>query len=374
MANGFCPALLDHLADIAGTNYPGRKVTMPGFTKFLYEQTNRPIVVGNGGHRRTVNVKFLQRGAPNAVSTTPGCTLDAAPTYKEVATTLSLYVKKTMFFGDDTIRQYCEDASAMKREGQPATEFMNFVLEGMFGEMNSLYSKQDELLLTKAGLNVGKHVGGTTGAVTVNIKQDASVNDLTTGLTKLLTDAENNEFCGAPAFIYGSGSLMHAYDSQLKAKALGMGDSGVDPSVLANTLGFVGYRSVHATAALGNANNMLMIGPGQVHYIENQRMVGSFAGERGTSTFGTLVDPRNQCWGNVPVKWDFQAKYIDCPEALTDEIGNGYINSNSITEDTGYAITLSKYFDLFVTPSNAYDGGDRLSGGDRPLLYTITNS
>lgn len=375
MATGFCPALLSHLADIAGTNYPGQKVTMPGFTKFLYDQPDRPISVGEMGHRRTVNVRYMNRGSRNVVSTTPGCTVDSAPAFKETSVPLTLFVQKGIWFGDDQIRQYCEEYSNTVAVGAPATQMMQFVVEGLLANMNSVYSKMESLLLTKLGLNMGTHVAtGTAAAVSVNIKQDGTVNDLGTGLTKLLMDAEANEFCGAPAIVYGMGSKFHAYDMQNKARALGRGDSGIDQGALAAALGYTGYSSAHATAALGNADNIAMVGSGQVHLVENLRNKGAFAGTRGTSTFGTLVDPRTQCWGGVPVEWDFQAKYIDCAEDLTTAVGNGYINSNTLTSDRGTLLIVSKYFDLFVTPSDAYDGGDRLSGGDRPLLYTITNS
>lgn len=375
MATGFCPALLGHLADLAGDNYPGQKVSMPGFTKFLYDQPDRPISVGENGHRRTQTYRYIQRGTPNAVSTTPGCTVDSVPAFKEATVTNSLYVQQGIWFGDDQIRQYCEEYSQTTAIGQPATPFMQFMVEGMFAKLNANYQKMESLLLTKMGLNMGTHIGtGTAAAVAVNIKQDNTVNDVDTGLTKLLTDAEANEFCGAPSIIYGAGSQFHYYDMQLRARALGMNTAGVDAAQLAAALGYAGYSSRAVTAALGNANNVAMIAPGMVHLVENLRNKGSFAGTRGGSTFGTLVDPRTQCWGNVPVEWDFQAKYIDCAEDLTDAIGNGYIAASSITEDRGTLIIVSKWFDLFVTPNDAYEGGDAISGGSRPLLYTISNT
>lgn len=371
MANGFCPALLTHLADYAGPNYPGNKVTMPGLTQYLYNQPNRPQV-GANGHRQSVNVKYMVRGVESQVSTSAGCTVDAVPVYKETTVPISLFVQTGVWFGDDTIRQYCEDMSNTVAVGQPATQMMNAVVDGVFHRMNALYAKMESLLMAKAALNLGKHAAtGTTSAVTVNIKQDGTVNDLGTGLTKLLNDADANEFCGDPSFVYGKGSLMAAYDLQMRRNAIGMADGGVNQAALA---GYTGYSSAAVTAGLGNAQNMLSIPEGSIHLVENLRNVGSFAGTRGTSTFGTLVDPRNQCWGNLPIQWDFQAKYIDCAEDVSSAIGNGYINSSSITSDRGTLIIISKHFDLFVTPNDAFDGPDRIQGGGRPLLYTISNS
>lgn len=374
MANGFCPALLNHFADIAENNYAGNKVTMPGFTKFLYDQQNR-VSVGDQGHRRTVTFKYLQRGTPNQVSTSPGCTVDAVPAFIETTVPLTMFVQKGIFLGEDTIRQYCEDHSRTTAIGNPGTSQMAVVVEALYASMNSLYDTMEKDLMTKLGLNMGVHVEtGTAAAVTINFEQDGTLNDLDTGITALLTRAQNNELCGAPSMIYGMGSLFHHFDNQAKAKAFGLASSGVDISKLISSLGYAGYASRHVTTPLGDAQNIAMVSPDQIWLVENMRNKGSFAGTRGTSTFGTLIDPRTQCWGNLPVEWDFQAKYIDCAEDLHTAVGNGYINSNTITEDRGYLIILSKYYDLFVTPNNAFEGGDRIAGGGRPLLYTISNS
>jgi hypothetical protein len=374
MANGFCPALLNDFADIAGNQYAGNKVTMPGFTKFLYDQQNR-VSVGDQGHRRTVTFKYLQRGTPNQVSTTPGCTVDAVPAFIETTVPLTMFVQKGIFLGEDTIRQYCQDASNKTSLG--GSQHMDVVARALYASMNSLYSKMESLLLTKLGLNMGKHVEtASAAAVTINFEQDGTLNDLDTGITALLTRAQTNELCGPPSFIYGMGSLMHHFDNQAKSKAFGLAASGVDQSKLIDNLGYAGYSSAHVTAALGGAENVAMVHPDQIWLVENMRNKGSFAGTPAgsNSTFTTLIDPRTQCWGNVPVEWDMQAKYIDCAEAFSDAVGNGYITSSSVTEDRGYLIILSKYFDLFVNPVDVFEGGDRMAGGNRPLLYTISNT
>jgi len=40
----------------------------------------------------------------------------------------------------------------------------------------------------------------------------------------------------------------------------------------------------------------------------------------------------------------------------------------------GYALYIKKRYGLFVTPTDAYDGGDRLAGSNGTLRYAMTNS
>ena len=84
MANGYCEALLLHLESIAGTNYPGKKVTVPGFLNMLISQADRPFAAANvGGHYKDVRVKYMPRTTTSQVSTTDTCSVDFVPAYLE---------------------------------------------------------------------------------------------------------------------------------------------------------------------------------------------------------------------------------------------------------------------------------------------------
>ena len=67
-------------------------------------------------------------------------------------------------------------------------------------------------------------------------------------------------------------------------------------------------------------------------------------------------------------------KYIDCPEDLGSNLANGYINEASISAARGYVLLIKKRYGLFTTPTDAYDGADRLAGSNGSLRYSITNS
>jgi len=375
MANGYCEALLLHLESIAGQNYPGQKVTVPGFLNMLVTSPDRPSAIQEGymgGHYRTVNVKYMPRTVAAQVSTTDSCGIDLQPAYKETSVSVNNVAQTGLWIADDTVRQYCEEASRTVAVGQPATQMMTEHLRGILHAMNGIYQKMENVLTTSMAASFGKHVAtGSATAVTVNIEQDGNLNDLGTGLTKLLTDAASNEFCGTPMFVGALGSLMHAYSIQKNQNALAQA-IGFDPSALAANFQFFPSGQ---TGSTWGAQHVGMFAPGSVHLVERLDNVGSFAGARGTSFFTTIVDPRTQCWtpnGLGNISFDLQVKYVDCPEDASN-LPSGYANTESLT-GRGYALYIKKRYGLFVTPTDAFDGGDRLAGSNGTLRYAMTNS
>lgn len=377
MANGYCEALLLHLDSIAGQNYPGQKVTIPGFLNMLMTSPDRPSPIQQGyqgGHYRTVNIKYMPRTTINQVSTADTCAVDVIPIYKETSVSVNNIVQTGVWITDDVIRQYCEDASATVAIGQPATQMMNEHLRGILNAMNGIYQKMENVLTTSMASNFGKHKAtGTATAVTVNIEQDGNLNDLGTGMTKLLMDAEANEFCGTPMFVGALGSLMHAYSIQKQKGALAPA-TGFNPEVLASDFQFFASGQ---TATTWGAQHVGMFAPGSVHLIERLDNVGSFAGQRGSSFFTTITDPRTQCWtpnGIGNIQFDLQAKYIDCPEDLGSNITSGYINEANVANARGTLLLIKKRYGLFTTPTDAYDGADYMAGSNGALRYAMTNS
>jgi hypothetical protein len=375
MANGYCEALLLHLDSIAGQNYPGQKVTIPGFLNMLVTSPDRPSAIQEGymgGHYRTVNVKYMPRTVAAQVSTTDSCGIDLQPAYKETTVSVNNVAQTGLWISDETVRQYCEDSSRTVAVGLPATQMMTEHLRGILHAMNGIYQKMENVLTTAMASSFGNHVAtGTATAVTVNIEQDGNLNDLGTGLTKLLTDAAANEFCSTPMFVGALGSLMHAYSIQKNQNALAQA-IGFDPSALAANFQFFASGQ---TGSTWGAQHVGMFAPGSVHLVERQDNVGSFAGQRGTSFFTTIVDPRTQCWtpnGLGNIAFDLQVKYIDCPEDANN-LPSGYLNTESLT-GRGYALYIKKRYGLFTTPKDAFDGGDRLAGSNGTLRYAMTNS
>ncbi len=377
-SQGFCEAILLHLDTIAGMNYPGKKVTVPGFTQMLLDQpiAYTPIQEGyQGGHSRQVNVKYSTRGTISQVSTTDNCSVDVQPLFKETTPTVDNFVSVGIWIPDSQMRRYCEDASRTVAAGAPPTPLMMQTLEFILGQMNSLYQKQESVLSTAMAAEFGKHLAtGTATAVAVNIEQDGNLNDLTAGVLKMLVDAQSNEFCGTPKFVGALGGLMAAYDLQRKYRGLYPG-VGLDNAGLLDNSGFKFYAS-GLTGSTWGAQHVGMFADDSAHYLEYLQNVGDWAGQRGNSTFTTITDPRVQCWGTNGVgnvRWDMQVRYADCPEDVSNFISSGYKNVNTIS-GRGYLVRIYKYYDLFVTPTDAYDGADRLAGSNGTLRYSLTNT
>jgi hypothetical protein len=376
MAYGYCEALLLHLESIAGTNYPGKKVTIPGFLNMLVSQTDRPFVDANmGGHYKDVRVKYMPRTTEAQVSTSDTCSVDFVPVYNEVTASVGNVAQTGVWISDDVVRQYCEDASRTVAVGQPATQLMNEHLNGVLHAMNGIYQQMENILTDS--VTWGTHAAtGTSAAVTVNIEQDGTLNDLATGLTKLLMDAEVNEFCGAPYMVGPLGSKFHAFDMQRKYRALAPGE-GFDPAMMAANSGYAFFASGKAASTWGNANALGMFAQGSAHLLERLDNVGSFAGQRGSSFFTTIIDPRTQCWtpnGLSNIQFDLQVKYIDCPDDLARLNAGGAVDPSTLTAARGYALIIKKRYSLFQTPNDAFDASDRLTGSNGALLYTITNA
>jgi len=317
----------------------------------------------------------MPRTTEAQVSTTETCSVDFVPAYLETTVTVDNVAQTGVWVSDDVVRQYCEDASRTVAVGVPATQMMNEHLNSILHAMNGIYQKMENILTDSVQWGVHQATG-TAAAVTVNIEQDGTLNDLATGLTKLLMDAETNEFCGAPYMVGPLGSKFHAFDMQRKYKALAPGE-GFDPAMMAANSGYAFFASGQAASTWGNANALGMFAQGSAHLIERLDNVGSFAGQRGSSFFTTIIDPRTQCWtpnGLGNIQFDLQVKYIDCPDDLGRLNGGGAIDPTTLDAARGYALIIKKRYALFQTPTNAYSGADRLDGSNGSLLYTITNS
>lgn len=368
MALGYCEALLVGLDAIAKENAPEMKITPTGFLRGLAENTTAPEVIesDNGqGHRRDVRIKYLQRATPTSVQDTDSCDIDAVPLYNEVTFTPTKFAKKAIYVNDKDIARYCADASQYVSAGsQPqASQFMRDHLKKIMTQWNAMYGKMDMDLLTAQSLNFGVNVNtGDNLTKIINISKDRHIQDLNEGLTDLLRDYEENEGMGSP-WIVGNG-LFHAYSLQQFAK--GLDQAGVNTSLFERDYKF--YYDRYTISKFG-ANQIAVMQPDAVHFVGVNKYEGNFAGQKGNSLFGTIVDPRMAAMGAIGAEmgtWDFQFKYFDCPFTAD-------VDGSPTTLDRGYALILSKTYDLFNIPTNAYDPADILTGNNGTLRYTITN-
>ena len=73
----------------------------------------------------------------------------------------------------------------------------------------------------------------------------------------------------------------------------------------------------------------------------------------------------------IPVMFDFQLRYLDCPEAVA---GVDDYYGAPIAGYRGYQMIISKTCGLFQMPSDQFKASDFLVGSNGILRYTITNS
>lgn len=371
MALGYCPSLLVHLKSLQACNYSGTKITTSGFLKHLLEQRastpNHQLTINGedgSGHYRDVTVKYRPRVTPSQISDSLDCDIDKIPVYTEQSITRTTDRKFAFTITDETIARYCAEASQTVMVGRPATPFMQEHLSYFMQMLNGFIGSIDTALLTSMATNFGTNVvTGSNAAQTVNIDQDGDINDLTTGLTKLLADAAANEMCGDLAIV-GSG-LMNNY--MIQRVAQGLASNGVDASRLT---GFKFFHDLYCAQTWG-VNQVGVFEKNAVHFVDLNRYVGFRAGTKGTSTFFNLPVPVEcaGCNGDYSMLGlDVQVKYRDCPETVNV---SGY--ESGITVDRGWDVIVSKSFGLFV-PNENYESTDRLNGSNGTLRYTITNS
>jgi hypothetical protein len=105
--------------------------------------------------------------------------------------------------------------------------------------------------------------------------------------------------------------------------------------------------------------------------IEFDRFTGKNGGPKGISYFGNIVLPMQLTAHEVvPVSFDYQMRYLDCPEAVATM--NDYYG-NPVVGNRGWQMIISKKVGLFQPPTNAWKASDPLFGTNGSLRYTITN-
>lgn len=368
MANGFCPYLLQHIASIAGTATPQYKIETHGFLEMLVKAGSPDAIkVGNyDGHKKTVQVSYRQRFTKAQTNTTIDCNVMLTPAKKEGTVTVGNTRVLAIHIEDQLIAQYCNDASVMmSMKGlTPPTPVMNEVADIIFSGANALLQgvNEDLLGLVTWGKNV---VSGSNAAVTVNLPADVSVQPLAGGMTKILTDYAQANLSNRPQIV-GSGK-MFAYTLQQAWK--GMDFAGMDSKIATGMFDFYNDRDFAATVG---TDHFGVFEPNSIQLVQYLQNTGFQAGEKpGGSTFGILplpmVDPTNNMI--VPVKFDFQFKYVDCAQNYTDAYSGA-----TVTLQKGWSIILSKQFGLWQIYSDAYRNEDRDFGVNGALHYVASNN
>lgn len=369
MANGFCPALLLDINDVAGNNAPDRRLQIAGFLSMLFccqDSMSSPLQVGTqGGHKRTVTVKYRPRPLPSAVQSEDDCDVNIIPAYLEWTIPALTHKQITFFLEDDLVRQYCIDASAMKELGR--TSVMNEVYGLVISNANALMKAINQDLVAKQATQFGVNVStNDDGGSIININNTPGTSfNLSNGIIQMMRDIQENEICGQPCIV--GGGLFAAYN---QAQALlCCNQAGLDMS----KAGLPRFFFDKDTQSIWGANTVGLFAPGSSKFLPFDKYVGpAWSGLKGGSFFTNIGFPVNEFGCNLDqclndLRIDVQLKYIDCPQ-------NVDIDGVSTPVGRGWLVILSKEYALWTQPDNGFQVGDSLAGTNGTLKYFISNT
>jgi hypothetical protein len=373
MANGYCPALLRHIEDVAGGNSPGRKMHISGFTKMLFCCQNSSVSPINDGlqsnsHRRTLTVVYRERPTLDVVQDEDTCDVNRIPVKKEWTLPNLLHKQTSFFIPDDEIKQYCDEFSQSVAVGQPATTMMREHYNLFVESANILLKAINQELVTEMAAQFGNNTttGGAGGKV-ININRAGQQMQLNDGIIALLSDLRDNELCDEPCIV--GGGNFSAYDIARMASCCS--SAGVD----AGRLGLPPFWFDKDTQDIWGANTIGVFAKGSVKFISYNKYLGAFGGVKGNSIFFTAPFPVDEFAGCADMlqclrdlRLDVQMRYIDCPTQITVN-GAG----DPVTVNRGWQVILSKDFQLWAQPLNAYAAGDELESTNGTLLYYVDN-
>ncbi len=374
MSLGFAPYLLKQSKAVFQGIAPSTKITPIGYTRMLLENT-KPNIVSEGiddgsGHIKDVRIKYRTRLPKGKSQTTDNCDIDARPAYAEQTITATMFRKYAVMLEDDTIARYEKDASSMLAPGgaslKGVTPLMQEQWDVIMETVNGLMQDINDDLVVKQVTNFGKNqTNGLATAKTVNFPLSTTTNPLTSGMTMVMADARGNEMNLSNSVIVGSG-LIDNYYIQNGANAIGLAQNGVNQNQLALPKF---YHDFDCASGWG-ANEFGIFEKNAVQLIDINRYTGFKAGEKGGDWFGSLTVPVLDAQGNLSMfTFDIQLTYIKCP---TELVIGGYGDAQTVNR--GWALIISKSFDSFNIPADAYDASDRLTGNNGTLRYVATNA
>ena len=366
MANGLAPYLLNDLKTLVSGAYPGQKVDLKGFLAMLTSGAGaNPIQTSTlAGHKKEVRFWYRQRNTKAQTDTSASCDNVLTPARKEYTVSVGNTRQIAWHLPDELVATYMEEASQrVSVPGGPiagaSAELFDIIMSGANGILEGV---NDDLLgLVTWGRN---KVSGNNAAVTLNISADTGVQKLTTGFPKLLSDYKRNNLSGTPNIV-GAG-LFYSY--MLSQPYKGLDQGGMNSSIAAGGVNFFADQDFADTVG---ADHIGVFEPGAIQLVEYLEYTGFKAGIKpGSSEFGVIALPAVASDGTLlPVKFDWQLKYIDCPTTLTDAY-----SGNSATYQKGWSFIMKKDFGLFQIPSDSYRNEDGNIAVNGALRYSVTNN
>ena len=378
MANGFSLGFLSFQKEITKDATPQYKLEPYGLLASLYAAHSRGViknVIGETGHFTTVKVKRKKRLIIGDTRTTPSCDNVVTVPYVEDTITIGQYREVAISIPDETIAAFDAYASTVVAAAKagitpPAAskiengglmwEFYDSLLVACNGLLQGV--NYDLVALAAASIGVNRRTTNNSAA-TINIPQDATTRLLTNGIPQIWRDISLNNFSGRP-IVVGAG-LFDAW-ARSQAGIGGVDQSGTDTRLQSASFDY--WRDEQVPTALSGDNQIIVYEKDAIQIVEYLKFKGFKAGAKGNSIFGTLMLPFEQNGQKIPIEFDFQLKYFDCPTEMTVD---GYAAQ---TVDRGWAVIVSKKFDLYVIPTDAYQASDPLTGNRGSLRYNITNT
>lgn len=369
MANGFCPAVLLHINDVAEGNAPGRKLHIAGFMAALFCCQNSTVSPLNtqqfdGIHKRPVTVKYNQRPTVDQVQDEENCDVNRIPAYSEWTLPTLNHKQHSFFLADATLQQYCSDASATRSAGQPPTTVMQEVYDKILESANVVMKAINIDLVTEMATQFGENTttGSDNGKV-INIERSPNV-VLDNGMIDLLRDIQENEICDSPCFV--GGGLWAAWN--IAQTIACCNQAGMDIS----RIGLPSFKFDKDTQTIWGQNSAALLAPGSVKFLGRNQFQGTGAGFKGGSFFTTLPMPVGDFGCNLDdclrdLVLDMQLRYIDCPQEID-------LNGVPTQVGRGWQVIISKQYGLWVQPTNAYAATDELAGTNGTLKYFLTNN
>ncbi len=351
---GFAQATIKNLNLVAKQNDPQLKLTPTGFLRLLLEN-NATTEINNieelrKGLKRTIKLRYLQRGLESEVTDTDDCETPLGADWKEHQIEQPLFSKIGIFISDDEMRQYEEEAVQTLALGDAQqSPLMRGLYEVLLSKLIGLIGKIDSNLIaaqaTKWGANAAYSLA--TSAQTLTIGKSA---DFSTGYVKLMEDALVNEV-NDKLLICGNG-LITRYDifHKLKTSADSEGIAALPLNAYYDPRTITGWGKDHFGA----------FAKGSIGFVDWNRYVGAFAGEKAGSVFFTLPVPVELDGTLTSLVFDCQLKYVDCPE---------YDAEGAVSQARGWKLIVSKNYGLFSAPTDAFAATDVLKGVNGSFHY-----
>lgn len=367
MANGYCPALLRTIEEVAGDNAPSRKLHNAGFLAMLQCCANSSVNPVNDayddfGHQRALTVSYRRRPTLDDVQEEDNCDINRIPVKLEWNLPGLTFASSSFYLSDDELSKYCEDASRARAIGSPPSQIAQEHYELFRETANIVMKKMNRDLVLDAATLFGENVttGSATGKV-LNISRDGDKFILDNGVVDMLRDFQENELCGDPCLV--GGGLFSSYEIARLAACCNA--AGIDLSKIGTPRFFFDKD----TQSIWGPNSVGAFAPGSVKLIERLKYKRFFNREKGASEFFTAPLPIADFGCADPcqiTEFDVQLRGIDCPTEVEGPDG-------PMTVGRGWQIIVSKNYALWVQP-DAYAAGDELSGTNGTLKYFFSNT